>query len=351
MNDRNGMEQNPLLSILCITYNQKDYIKQCLDGFVMQKTKFNFVAYIGDDCSTDGTTEIIKEYEQKYPHIIKGIYQSQNTGGAKNFIDVANACKSKYAAWCEGDDYFIDENKLQKQVDFLEANPDYAICFHPVRVVYEGFDFEKADEIYPTQEMIKKKTTFDLLLKTNFMQTNSVMYRWEFIDKNIEEYFPKDIMPGDWYIHLLHAKCGKIKMLPDIMSVYRRNPQGVWSDSIKNWEKLVLKWGLQQINFFYEVYTNIANSSQEYLQNIFLPNLNEIANVYYLNKKFKELQIINEKYPKYLDMALSKLKQEKLGQQQHANKMRNKYKKYKRLFNVALVLVIIQALMIIFLSV
>ena len=334
MNNKNGAEQNPLVSILCITYNHKDYIKQCLDGFVMQKTNFKFVVYVGDDCSTDGTTEIVKEYEKKYPNTIKGIYQSQNTKGAKNFFDVANACKSKYAAWCEGDDYWIDEYKLQKQVDFLETHPDYAICFHPVKVVYEGFDFEKPDEIYPSQEMIKNGTTFDLLLKTNFIQTNSVMYRWEFKDKSIEKYFPKDILPGDWYLHLLHAKCAKIKMLPDIMSIYRRNPNGIWSDSITNMDKHFLRHGLQIINFYYCVYKNIADSSQEYLRDMFLPSLKETVTVYFHYKRFEQIQTIGEKYAKYICMMISE-------QIDKSIKLQKKYKKYKKLFRFNLTLSII----------
>ena len=337
------MSNNILVGILCLAYNQKKYIKQCLDGFIMQKTNFNFMAYVGDDCSTDGTTEIIKEYEQKYPHIIKGIYHASNTGGVDNFFDVANSCKSKYVAWCEGDDYWIDEYKLQKQVDFLESNPTYTICFHPVKVVYEGFDFEKADEIYPPQKMIKQGTTFDLLLKCNFMQTNSVMYRWEFGNKSTDKYFPKYIIPGDWYMHLLHAKYGKIKMLPNVMSVYRRNPSGIFSDSISNIDKHYLRHGINLINFYYAIYSNIAGLSQEYLQNIFLPNLKKISDTYYRNKRLDKLQIIDEKYSQYLTKALA-------IENDTINKLKKKYKKYKKYFRIAISSLIISLLYIIMLQ-
>lgn len=126
------------LSIICITYNQKDYIKQCLDGFIMQKTNFEFVAYIGDDCSTDGTIEIIQEYEQKYPNIIKGIYHNQNVGVNQNLLDVMSKCNTRYVAICEGDDYWTDPYKLQKQVDYLEEHSEYSACFHPVRIKWEN---------------------------------------------------------------------------------------------------------------------------------------------------------------------------------------------------------------------
>ena len=346
MDNTNIEVANPLVSILCVTYNHKDYIAQALDSFLMQKTNFKFQIIVGDDCSTDGTTDILKEYAKKYPDIIKPIFREKNIGRdrnllATNALDIYSNAKTPYIAMCDGDDYWIDENKLQKQVDFLETHPDYSICFHPVKVVYEGFDFEKTDEIYPTQKMIKSGTTFELLLKTNLIQTTSVVYRWMFNQTNTRQYF-LDISPGDWFISLLHAKEGKIKMLPEIMAVYRRHPQGVWSDSIKSFDKLILSWGLHLANFYYSVYKNITNSSQAYLQDMFLPNLKSIINTYYHNKKFKELQTIEERYPTYLDMiSLDEKFDERL------DKFKTKYKKYKKLSRIALAVIIVQMFVIV----
>lgn len=337
------------LSICVVTYNHKDYIAQALDSFLMQKTNFKFQIIVGDDCSTDGTTDILKEYAKKYPDIIKPIFREKNIGGAKNSLEVYSNAKTPYVAICDGDDYWIDENKLQKQVDFLEAHPDYSICFHPVKVVYEGFDFEKTDEIYPAQEeMIESGTTFELLLKTNFIQTTSVVYRWMFNQTNTRQYF-SDISPGDWFIGLLHAKEGKIKMLPEIMAVYRRHPQGVWSDSIKSFDELILSWGLHFANFYYSVYKNITNSSQVYLQDMFLPNLKSIINTYYHNKKFKELQTIEELYPTYLDMiSLDEKFDERLTiEERYKEKFKTKYKKYKKLSRIALAVIIVQMFVIV----
>ena len=341
MDNTNIEVANPLVSILCVTYNHKDYIAQALDSFLMQKTNFKFQVIVGDDCSTDGTTEILKEYAKKYPDIIKPIFREKNIGSTKNSLEVYSNAKTPYVAICEGDDYWIDEYKLQKQVDFLESNPDYAICFHPVKVMYDGFDFEKTDEIYPTQKMIESGTTFELLLKTNFIQTTSVVYRWMFNQTNTRQYF-LDISPGDWFISLLHAKEGKIKMLPEIMAVYRRHPQGVWSDSIKSLDRLFVKWGLHLVNFYYSVYKNITNSSQVYLQDMFLPNLKSIMNAYYRDKKFKELQTIEELYPTYLNMiSLDEKFDEKL------DKFKTKYKKYKKLSRIALAVIIVQMFVIV----
>ena len=122
----------PLVSVRCITYNHEPYIAQALDGFLMQKTNFPFEVIVHDDASPDKTADIIREYEAKFPKIIKPIYETENQyskhdGSLGRIMDAA--CKGKYIALCEGDDYWIDENKLQMQVDFLEGNPDYGMCY------------------------------------------------------------------------------------------------------------------------------------------------------------------------------------------------------------------------------
>jgi len=123
------MGQNkPLVSIKTITYNHAPYIKECIEGILMQKTDFPFEYIISDDCSTDGTREIVEEYSRKYPDIIKNISPKENIGARENANRIRAACQGKYQASCEGDDYWTDPNKLQKQVSFLEENPDYSLC-------------------------------------------------------------------------------------------------------------------------------------------------------------------------------------------------------------------------------
>ena len=119
-----------LLTVCCTSYNQVDYIRQCLEGIVMQRTSFRFEAVIHDDASTDGTQDIIREYAEKYPAIIKPILQQENQfskhdGSLRRIL--ITACKGKYTANLEGDDYWTDPLKLQKQVDFLESHPDYGM--------------------------------------------------------------------------------------------------------------------------------------------------------------------------------------------------------------------------------
>ena len=125
------------VQVVCVTYNQKEYIKEALDSFIMQKTNFGYEVLVGDDGSTDGTSEIVAEYAKKYPDIIKPIFHSHNTGSYQNLLDAASACKGKYVAMCDGDEYWTDENKLQKQADFMDTHKDCSICFHTVLIKYE----------------------------------------------------------------------------------------------------------------------------------------------------------------------------------------------------------------------
>jgi len=127
----------PLVSICCITYNHRDYIKRALDGFIMQKTDFNYEICLGEDESDDGTREQCQDYAEQYPDKIRLFLRSREdvikldgrATGRYNFIATLNECRGKYIAICEGDDYWTDPNKLQKQVDFLEANPDYSVGY------------------------------------------------------------------------------------------------------------------------------------------------------------------------------------------------------------------------------
>lgn len=142
------MEGVPLVSICCITYNHAPFIRKCLDGFLMQETSFPYEILIHDDASTDGTDSIIKEYKLNYPNLIFPLYETENQYSKGFSLSPSNMdikfnysrAKGKYIAYCEGDDYWTDPLKLQKQIDFMESHPDYSVCFH--RCQY----FDEADE-------------------------------------------------------------------------------------------------------------------------------------------------------------------------------------------------------------
>ncbi len=331
----------PLVSVCCISYNHEKFIRQCLDGFIMQKTNFKFEVIIHDDASTDRTAEIIKEYQEKHPDIIKPIFQvenqySKNTPILKTIV--YPQVKGKYVAICEGDDYWTDPDKLQKQVDFLEANPDYSICFHPVKIIYE--DVNKKSTLYPSNKFLKQDLTLEKLLGVNFIQTNSVMYRWLLKKGEPDDKLPGGIMPGDWYLNLLHAKEGKIGFLEDVMSVYRRHSAGAWFDNEAGAGNLHRKHGLNELNFFNNVYKNLANNSEMYLNEVYLPIFKQILDNYYSFGDIDKLNHVKTLYPEIFEKSLFV-----------KNPMGNKLKKYKKLYTnflvIALISIVINIILIV----
>ena len=316
------------ITIVCITYNQEKYIKQALDSFVMQKTNFDFQVIVSDDASTDNTPNIIKEYETKYPNIIKAFYHKANKGAMKNYLFALSQADSEYLIVNEGDDYFIDPNKLQKQVDFLEANPEYSICFHPVKVIYENNP--KKTAIYPLGKFSNDKLTFEKLLGWNFIQTNSVVYRWRFYNENIDDIFPVGILPGDWYLHLCHAKVGKIGVINEVMSVYRKHAGGIWYDTDAANRNLHRKYGLKQLKFYNSVYENLADRSEKYLVETYLPSFKQIVDNYYSFGDIDKLSEIKSLYPEIFERVI-----------QTQNPIGKKLKKYKKYYTYLLVLSVI----------
>lgn len=239
-----------LVSIVCITYNHVAFIRQCLDGFVMQKTDFRFEVLIHDDASTDGTKEIIQEYVKRYPDIFVPFYEEKNQFGEKDYWkDILFPCiKGKYVALCEGDDYWTDVFKLQKQIDFLENHNEYSICFHSVIMHWE--DNIHNDSVFPDDKTISYKKVLNIedLLKCNFIATCSVVYRWRFFIDSLD-LIPDKIIPGDWFLHLLHAQTGKIYFLSDCMGVYRKHSGGIWYRAEQNmtWFK---NFGVSYMRFY-----------------------------------------------------------------------------------------------------
>lgn len=217
----NKKQDDILVSIKCLTYNQEKYIAQCLEGFVMQKTDFRFEAVVHDDASTDGTASVIREYAEKYPDIIKPIYQTENQyskkDGSLNRI-VCSHLKGKYVAICEGDDYWTDPLKLQKQVDFMEANPDYGLCYTRVRARH--FDGEEAFNGTPVDG-------FPQLLTRNRISTLTVLMRNDLMQKYYVEVQPHKYnwKMGDYPMWLWISLHSKVHFLEDVTATYRITPE------------------------------------------------------------------------------------------------------------------------------
>ncbi|MEI8081073.1 MAG: glycosyltransferase [Actinomycetes bacterium] len=223
------------MSVVSITYNHEAYIREALEGFVAQKTDFPVEVIVADDASTDATPAIIQEYASRYPHLFRPILRSRNVGIHANLSGALSDARGEYLAMCEGDDYWTDPLKLAKQVAYLDRHPATTVCFHPVRVIWEdGRKDSKFPPIY-----IRGNLSVETLILTNFIQTNSVMYR------RLPNYddIAADIMPLDWYLNLRHAACGAVAMLPETMAVYRRHSEGIFYDWVENRARFWLKHG------------------------------------------------------------------------------------------------------------
>lgn len=325
------------VSILCTAYNHKDFIAKALDGFVTQKTTFPFEVIVHDDASTDGTTDIIREYEANYPDIIKPIYQKENqfSQGKDIIIDcMLEYIQGEYVAMNEGDDYWIDENKLQRQVDFLDANPDFTVCFHPVKIVWE--DSSQHDSIFPTPayRFHKEVLTLEDLFKHNFIQTNSVMYRW-MLKKEI--WPTKQVLPCDYLWHMLHAKYGKIGFLPQVMSVYRRNQGGIWTGCGET-DAWFLRCGIPYMRFF-QVMKTFFNI--DYTKNIIFIG-QRVVHLLTQRKDFTALQDMSDEFAELWDKFIPDPLDRK--KEKTARRLKRKYRVVQCLSLLLLVAVICLAL-------
>ena len=222
--------KQPLVAIKCPVYNHEPYLRDCLEGFVMQQTNFPFVAIVHDDASTDNSAAIIREYAEKYPDIIKPIYEIENQyskhdGSVGRIMDAAiETTGAKYVAMCEGDDYWTDPLKLQKQVDFMEANPEYSLCFHKVNTLMQATGEMKEEFI--VRDMPGDSSMVDLATG-NYIHTPSVMLRY---DKQVQKkiFSLGSCMPSDYVWWMLYAEKGKIFKFEEPMAVYRVG-SGIWS--------------------------------------------------------------------------------------------------------------------------
>lgn len=232
MNDKIRESEPLMVSIRCLVYNHEPYIRECLEGFVMQKTNFRFEAIVHDDASTDGSAAIIKEYAEKYPDIIKPIFEKENKyskhdGSLKRIMD--EHTYGKYVALCEGDDYWIDPLKLQKQVDYMEEHSECSLCFHAHKNECKGkmYTIRQYDNIQnqcPMQDII--------LGGGGFMATNSMVYRKSKLPVE-EPYWSRNTPVGDLPLMLKLASSGDVAYLDRVMSVYRICVPGSWTATSK----------------------------------------------------------------------------------------------------------------------
>lgn len=246
-------DSRPILVVIhCLVYNHEPYLRMCLDGFVSQKTNFRYIAIVHDDASTDNSASIIREYEEKYPDIIKAIYETENqwskgnvTQIMKNAIDKINP---KYLALCEGDDYWTDSLKLQKQFDIMETHPGCSVCFHRTDV----FDCEKncIDWSIPKKDTISEGifTLTDYMKSGYCMHTSSLFYKRAYANvfKRDAEYPFFKNFTGDAAIMIYLLLQANGYFIPDTMSCYR-----LFAKGSHNERKKYDKWaGINQYSKF-----------------------------------------------------------------------------------------------------
>ena len=231
------MEENITckVSVLCATYNHEEYLRQTLDSFLNQKTDFPFEVLVNDDASTDSTGDIIREYAAKYPDVIRPFYQKENLYSRRiNLYDVVffPACRGEYIAVCEGDDYWNDPEKLQLQVNWLDAHPEYSACVHnsighfadqPDKVLFA----QDGDRDIPFEQVVQGMS--------HAYHTSSILARREFI-LNPPDYRDVAYHQGyftDYAIGVRLGLSGKVRFLDRCMSVYRigSNPSA-WSKGV-----------------------------------------------------------------------------------------------------------------------
>jgi len=220
-------DQSLLVSIICTAYNHQEYIKDALDGFIMQKTTFPFEIIVHDDASTDNTAKIIREYEAKYPSFFSNIYQIENqfskgTGGVVKIV--LEAARGKYIALCEGDDYWIDPYKLQRQVDFLEANPEYSL-------VHTNGYIKKKNELIPWHVWDSREGDVQQTFYYGpSVRTCTALFRVNLLSDYVNLLSNSNTkIIADWPLFAYYSTKGKFGYLNDRMAVYRYNPSSVSS--------------------------------------------------------------------------------------------------------------------------
>ncbi|WP_111709644.1 glycosyltransferase family 2 protein [Lutibacter citreus] len=296
----------PMVSVVCFVYNHEKYIKDALDGFIMQKTSFPIEVIVHDDASTDSSALIIKDYEEKYPEIIKPIYQKINQYSIEKGI-VSEICfnkaKGKYIAMCEGDDYWTDPLKLQKQVNALEVNPDIDICSH-ASIIFNDDKKEnvgivgnngKKERVIPTKEVILK-FGYVCPMQSIIIRNNRID---EFKTLSLSAYGGHGIMQVLW------SHPNGVLYLPDIMGVYRSNSENSVTKNVltnKKYYFKVLKKQIEKLkeldahfNFIYakEFFVKITEVNQKILSSRILSEYDKLNFIRDNKLKMSLIQTLN----------------------------------------------------------
>lgn len=286
MENKSMMGDSIKVSVLCFAYNQKTYIKDALDSFISQKTDFPYEIIVHDNGSTDGTAEIIKDYENRFPDRIKPVYEKENQYSKnRNFFeDTAVSAKGQYIALCEGDDYWIDDNKLQKQADFLDKHKKYAACACSTKIVN---CMNGRERIYHPVKHSYTLTAEDIILwDQNRYQTSSLMYRNKY-GKRPRQLNVKEMGDYPLALWLLHSG-GGIYYMKDVMSVYREMAAGSWSRMRSTMNQAEIKKAfVKDVNRMLDFYDDLTD--RKYSDYIYAVKRRGETNILSAEGRYKEI--------------------------------------------------------------
>jgi glycosyltransferase involved in cell wall biosynthesis len=215
------------LSVVMITYNHEQYIAQAIESILAQNVNFEYEIVIGEDYSTDGTRAVVMAFHRRYPDRIRLLLRDQNVGAMRNFVETIETCHGEYLALLEGDDYWIATDKLQKQIAFLDAHPEFAICCGRARALYEAGtqNLDTKWDVYP--ERPAGPYTIEDILKSNFVVPCTAVLRRKLVPPFPEWFFEMKL--GDWPLFAMAARFGTIELMDEIVAMYRVHPGGMWS--------------------------------------------------------------------------------------------------------------------------
>lgn len=269
----------PLLTIWCIAYNHADYIIDAIDGFLLQETTFPVEVLLHDDGSSDGTGEIALRYQSEYPQLFRAIVQKENqlSKGIRPIRFLAPQTCGQFVAICEGDDYWTDPLKLQKQVSLLELNPEASGTFHPVSMIDE---LGREMEVRP-QHPVPPVLRFRDIVSRNHLLTCSLVFRSSAVPQ--ESSWCDNLPMGDWPLQVNLARSGDLLGLPDNMGCYRRHGGGIWTRKSKSRE-------LEDIDEFYE---SVEKTFKGELTDVFYSHL---------RRHRKQLMLLAMKQRNYLEV-------------------------------------------------
>lgn len=287
------MSEQPLVSVALITYKQEGYIDECIQSALAQKVDFPMEIVVGDDCSPDSTGAILEGYAQKYPDIVKYKRREKNLGMHRNWEQTIRDCNGKYIALLEGDDYWIDEQKLAKQVKLMEANPDAAMIFTNAEVLNQTSMVADDTYVMPSFDS-RSEFSFEELLKSNPAPTCTVLFRNGLFDKFPEEYYKSPY--ADWMLNLLNAQHGRILYLKDVTSVYRYHPGGVFGQSNE-----ILR--IQRMYTCYELIGSIFSEDKK--ASLLVEGFKKETNLR-LEKEYRKQGLFSKYLVKYLKNRLQK---------------------------------------------